>query len=100
MKNPTKSCTNNKLSENGRAGVVVLEIVEEKKSGDETEVRAGTSNNKAEQDHIGNLNEYDPSLDIPIAMREGFRSCTYKHSICNYVSYDNLSTVHSFYSKP
>ncbi|TYK15167.1 reverse transcriptase [Cucumis melo var. makuwa] len=33
---------------------------------------------------------YDPSLDMPIALRKGTRSCT-KHSMCNYMSYSNLS---------
>ena len=36
------------MSENGRFDVVVLENVEEKNNGDETMVRAKTSNNEAE----------------------------------------------------
>ncbi|TYK24463.1 Cysteine-rich RLK (RECEPTOR-like protein kinase) 8 [Cucumis melo var. makuwa] len=67
-----------------------LENVQEKNHDDEIEVRTEISNNEAEQGHTGKLDEYDPSLDIPIALRNGTRSHT-KHPICNYVSYDNLS---------
>ncbi|TYK14469.1 Cysteine-rich RLK (receptor-like protein kinase) 8 [Cucumis melo var. makuwa] len=42
------------------------------------------------QGHTRKLDEYNPSLDIPIALRKGTKSYT-KHPICNYVSYDNLS---------
>nr|ADN34014.1 reverse transcriptase [Cucumis melo subsp. melo] len=49
-----------------------------------------TYNNKVEQGHTGKIDKYDPSLDLPIALRKGTRSCT-KHSISNYVSYENLS---------
>ncbi|KAL0551185.1 hypothetical protein IC582_010271 [Cucumis melo] len=90
MENPTKPCTNNTMSENDKSDVVVLENMEEKNRDDETEVRIETSNDEAEQDHTRKLDEYDPSLDIPIALRKGTRSCT-KHPICNYVSYNNLS---------
>ncbi|KAL0560616.1 hypothetical protein IC582_001025 [Cucumis melo] len=90
MENPTEPCTNNTMSENDRSDVVVLENMEEKNHGDETEVRIETSNDDAEQGHARKLDEYGPSLDIPIALRKGTRSCT-KHPICNYVSYDNLS---------
>ncbi|KAA0054133.1 Cysteine-rich RLK (RECEPTOR-like protein kinase) 8 [Cucumis melo var. makuwa] len=89
MENPTEPCTNNTMNENDRSNVAVLENVEEKNSG-MTEVRIETSNDEAEQGHTRKLDEYDPSLDIPIALRKGTRSCT-KHPICNYVSYDNLS---------
>ncbi|KAL4030974.1 hypothetical protein IC575_009229 [Cucumis melo] len=90
MENPTEPCTNNTMSENDRSNVAVLENMEEKNRGDETEVRIETSNNEAEQGHTRKLDEYGPSLDIPIALRKGTRSCT-KHPICDYVSYDNLS---------
>ncbi|KAA0053629.1 Beta-galactosidase [Cucumis melo var. makuwa] len=90
MENPTKPCTNNTMSENDKSDVAVLENMEEKNRDDETEVRIETSNDEAEQGHTRKLDEYDPSLDIPIALRKGTRSCT-KHPICNYVSYDNLS---------
>ena len=88
MENSTEPCTNNTISENDKSDVVVLESVEEKNSGDEIETETGS--NKAEQGHTGKLDEYDPSLNIPIALRKCTRSCT-KHLICNYVSYDNLS---------
>ncbi|KAA0041222.1 vacuolar protein sorting-associated protein 26A-like [Cucumis melo var. makuwa] len=48
MKNPTEPCTNNTMNEDDNSDVV-LENVEEKNSGDETEVRTETSNNEAEQ---------------------------------------------------
>ncbi|KAL4010603.1 hypothetical protein IC575_030105 [Cucumis melo] len=80
----------NPMSENDKSDVVVLENMEEKNCDDETEVRIETSNDEAEQSHTRKLDEYDPSLDILIALRKGTRSCT-KHPICNYVSYDNLS---------
>ncbi|TYK11079.1 Beta-galactosidase [Cucumis melo var. makuwa] len=90
MENPTKPCTNNTMSENDKSDIAFLENMEEKNCDDETEVRIETSNDEAEQGHTRKLDEYDPSLDIPIALRKGTRSCT-KHPICNYVSYDNLS---------
>ncbi|KAL0534391.1 hypothetical protein IC582_028682 [Cucumis melo] len=90
MENPTEPCTNNTMNENDRSDVAVLENVEEINSGDETKVRTETNNNEAEQGHTGKLDKYDPSLDLPIALRKGTRSCT-KHSISNYVSYENLS---------
>ena len=59
----------------------------EKGNVDEIEVTVG---NEAEQDHSSNLDKYDLSLDIPIALRKGTRS-RIKHLIYNYVSYDSLS---------
>ncbi|KAA0054163.1 Cysteine-rich RLK (RECEPTOR-like protein kinase) 8 [Cucumis melo var. makuwa] len=90
MENPTEPYTNNTMSENDRSDVAVLENMEEKNHSDETEVRIETSNDEAEQGHTRKHDEYDPSLDLPIALRKGTRSCT-KHSISNYVSYENLS---------
>ncbi|KAL0550799.1 hypothetical protein IC582_009862 [Cucumis melo] len=90
MENPTKPCTNNTMSENDKSDVAVLENMEEKNRDDETKVRIETSNDEVEQGLTRKFDEYDPSLDIPIALRKGTRSCT-KHPICNYVSYDNLS---------
>ncbi|KAL4018221.1 hypothetical protein IC575_021811 [Cucumis melo] len=90
MENPIERCTNNTMSENDRFDVAVLKNVEEKNCGDEIEVRIETNNNEAEQGHTRKLDEYDPSLDIPIALRKGTMSCT-KHLICNYVFYGNLS---------
>ncbi|KAA0033375.1 protein TIC 100 [Cucumis melo var. makuwa] len=48
MENPTEPCTNNTISENDRSDVAVLENMEEKNRGDETEVS-------------------DPALNIPLA---------------------------------
>ncbi|KAL4028955.1 hypothetical protein IC575_012173 [Cucumis melo] len=90
MENPTEPCTNNTMSKNDRSDVVFLKNVEEKDSGDETEVKTETSNNGAKQSHTGKIDKYDPSLDLPITFRRGTRSCT-KHPISNYVSYKNLS---------
>ncbi|KAA0040720.1 Retrovirus-related Pol polyprotein from transposon TNT 1-94 [Cucumis melo var. makuwa] len=90
MENPTEPSTNNTMSENDRSDIAVLENMEEKNHGDETEVRIETSNDEAEQGHTRKHDEYDSSLDLPIALRKGTRSCT-KHSISNYVSYENLS---------
>ncbi|KAL0561525.1 hypothetical protein IC582_001955 [Cucumis melo] len=90
MENSTEPCTNNMMSENDRSDLDVLENMEEKNRGDETEVRIETSNDEAKQDHTRKLNEYDLSIDILIVLRKCTRSCT-KHPICNYVSYDNLS---------
>ncbi|KAA0025138.1 Retrovirus-related Pol polyprotein from transposon TNT 1-94 [Cucumis melo var. makuwa] len=90
MENPTEPCTNNTMSENDKSDAAVLENMEEKNHGDKTEVRIETSNDEAEQGHTRKHDEYDPSLDLPIALRKGTRSCT-KHSISNYVSYENLS---------
>ncbi|KAA0057242.1 ty3-gypsy retrotransposon protein [Cucumis melo var. makuwa] len=55
VENPTEPCTNNTMNENDRFDVVLLENVEEKNSGDETEVRTETSNNESEQVIQGNL---------------------------------------------
>ncbi|KAA0033105.1 reverse transcriptase [Cucumis melo var. makuwa] len=92
MENPIEPCTNNTMNENDMSDVAVLENVEEKNSGDETEVRTETRNNEAEQGHIGKLDKHDPSLDLPIALRKDTKSCT-KHFISNYVSYKNISPL-------
>ncbi|TYK14395.1 Cysteine-rich RLK (RECEPTOR-like protein kinase) 8 [Cucumis melo var. makuwa] len=68
MENPTKPCTNNTMSENDKYDVAVLENMKEKNHDDETEVGIETSNYEAEQGHTRKLDEYDPSLDIPIAL--------------------------------
>ncbi|TYK02036.1 reverse transcriptase [Cucumis melo var. makuwa] len=91
MTNPIESCTNSKMSENDRSDTVVPEDMGENDSVDETEVKAGLvviRLNRVIQ-IILMSDEYDPSLNIPIALRKGNRSCT-KHPICNYVSYDSL----------
>ncbi|KAL4023307.1 hypothetical protein IC575_017059 [Cucumis melo] len=48
MENPTEPCTNNTMSENDRSDATVLENMEEKNHGDETEVRIETSDDEAE----------------------------------------------------
>ncbi|KAA0042075.1 Cysteine-rich RLK (RECEPTOR-like protein kinase) 8 [Cucumis melo var. makuwa] len=70
MENPTEPCTNNTMSENDRSDVAVLENMEEKNRNDETEIRIETSNKEVEQGHTRKLDEYDPSLDILIALRK------------------------------
>ncbi|KAA0052230.1 reverse transcriptase [Cucumis melo var. makuwa] len=70
MENPTEPCTNNTISDNNRSDVVVLENMEENICGDETQFRIETSNDEAEQGHARKLDVYDPSLDIPIALRK------------------------------
>ncbi|KAA0035768.1 reverse transcriptase [Cucumis melo var. makuwa] len=59
MENPTEPCTNNTMSENHRSDVAVLENVEEKDTGDETEVRTETSNMKLNRHSISNYGSYE-----------------------------------------
>ncbi|KAA0049796.1 Copia protein [Cucumis melo var. makuwa] len=80
MENPTEPCTNNTMNENDRSDVSVLENVEEKNSGDETEIKTETSNNEAEQGYTGKRDKYDPSLDLPIALRKDTRFTTFVKS--------------------
>ncbi|KAL4034485.1 hypothetical protein IC575_003132 [Cucumis melo] len=95
------SHTDNKASENDRPNTVVLEDIGEKGSIneviidredriDENEVVTEHNENETKSNHSGNTSKHDPSLDLPIALRKGTRSCT-KHSISNYVPYENLS---------
>ncbi|TYJ97231.1 Cysteine-rich RLK (RECEPTOR-like protein kinase) 8 [Cucumis melo var. makuwa] len=53
-----------------RFDIAVPADMGEKSRVDEIEVMAGTAGDKAEQDHLGNLDEYDPVLDIPIVLRK------------------------------
>ena len=62
----------------------------EKDSVDEIEIMAERTSNEAKPDHSSTLDYYDPSLHISIARIKGIRTCT-KHSVCHYVSYENLS---------
>ncbi|KAA0057264.1 Retrovirus-related Pol polyprotein from transposon TNT 1-94 [Cucumis melo var. makuwa] len=64
--NPTEPCTNYTMSENDKSDVAVLENMGENNCGDEIEVRIEISNDEAAQGHTRKLDEYDPSLDIPI----------------------------------
>ena len=75
MRNPIEPCTDNKMSESDNSDVTVLKNVEENDNGDKTEVIVETRNNEAKWGHIGKIDEYDPSLDIPIMRRKGTRSC-------------------------
>ena len=75
------------MVENNRSNIANLEDMGEKGSVDE--VVTGTEVHETKQDHLGNLEEYDRFLNIPIALRKGTRFCT-KHYISNYVSYKNL----------
>ncbi|KAA0042161.1 Cysteine-rich RLK (RECEPTOR-like protein kinase) 8 [Cucumis melo var. makuwa] len=70
MENPTEPCTNNTMSENDRSDAAVLENMEEKNHGDETEVKIETSNDEVEQSHTRKHDDYDPSLYLPIALRK------------------------------
>ena len=56
----------------------------------DSENRAETQLGKTSSDDSDEPGSYDPSLDIPIALRKGMRSWM-KHSMCNYLSYSNLS---------
>ena len=56
MTNPTESCVNGKMSENGRSDTVVPKDIGEKDNVDETEVKAETSGKEVKQGHSGNLN--------------------------------------------
>ena len=89
MTNPIEPCVDSKISENDRSNIVVLEDMGEKDSVDETEVSAEIGGNEAKQGHSSNLDEYDPSLDIPIALGKG-TWCYMKHPNFNYVSYDSV----------
>ncbi|KAA0051254.1 Cysteine-rich RLK (RECEPTOR-like protein kinase) 8 [Cucumis melo var. makuwa] len=73
MENPTEPCTNNTMSENDKSDVAVLENMGENNCGDEIEVRIEIINDEAEQGHTRKLDEYDPSLDIPIALKKGYK---------------------------
>ncbi|TYK08627.1 reverse transcriptase [Cucumis melo var. makuwa] len=52
-----KTCYKRNIRKEVGSDVVVLENVEEKNSGEETEVRTETSNNEAEQGHTGKLDK-------------------------------------------
>ncbi|TYK10098.1 reverse transcriptase [Cucumis melo var. makuwa] len=81
--NSTNSHTDSKGS--------VDEIITDKEDKiDRNKVITEFTENKTKQDHPRNISKYDPFLDLPIALKKGPRSCT-KHSISNYVSYENLS---------
>ncbi|KAA0060666.1 plant intracellular Ras-group-related LRR protein 6 [Cucumis melo var. makuwa] len=66
MENPIEPCTNNTMSENDRSDVAILKNVEKNDSGDKTEVRTEISNNQTEQGRTGNIDKYNPSIDLLI----------------------------------
>ena len=74
MTNSIDSHVNNKMGENDRSNTIVSQEMSENDSVDETEVIAENVGDEAEQDHLVNLDEYGPSLNIPIALRKGTRS--------------------------
>ena len=82
MTNPIDSCVDSKMSENNRSDIVVPDDMGEKESVDKTEVRVDTSGNEAEQDYLGNLDEYDPSIHILIALRKGVLHKTPHLQLC------------------
>ena len=90
MTNSSDSYIDSRMNTNYRSDIAFLEVMGEKGNVDEIEVMVEMIGDEAKWDHLGNLDKYDPSIDIFIALREGTRSCT-KHFICNYVSYENLS---------
>ena len=75
----------------GEQGNVDTEVIlDGKGNNDENEVSARVIKNEIREDRLENIIKFDPSLNLPIALRKGTRSCN-KHSITNYVSYEKLS---------
>ncbi|KAA0045534.1 putative mitochondrial protein [Cucumis melo var. makuwa] len=91
MENPTKPCIDNKMSENDRSDVVVLENVEEKNNGDETEARAGTSNN--------NLMSMMPLLTFPLSVLNG-RTLSWKNVIMEEINALEKNKTLEIYALP
>lgn len=81
MTNSIDSYVESKMGENDRSDMAVPEDMGEKCSVDEIKVMLEMVGDEAKHDHSCNLNGYDPSHDIPIALRKGTRYCT-KHPIC------------------
>ncbi|KAA0056514.1 reverse transcriptase [Cucumis melo var. makuwa] len=75
------------MGEQGSIDGIIIDRVDKI---DENEVVAKHTGNETKSNHFGNTSKHDPSLDLSIAPRQSTRSCT-KHSISNYVSYENLS---------
>ena len=99
--NSTDSRTDNKAGENDRSRTAVPEdmgeqgnidgvVIDREDRINENKVVTEQIENETKSNHSGNTSKYDPFLDLPIALRKGSRSCT-KHSVSNYVSYENLS---------
>ena len=108
--NSIDSHINSKAGENDVFETVVLEdmceqgsidgvIIDGEDKIDENEIVAEHTENKTKSNHYGNTSKYDPSLNLPIALRKGTRSCT-KHSISNFVLYENLSPQFRVFTTP
>ena len=95
MTNFTDSHIDSKMSESDKSETTIhsvdTKVISDGKGSDGgNEVIAKVTENETREDRSENINKYDPTLDLSIALRKGTRSCT-KHSIANYVSYKNLS---------
>ena len=99
--NSTDSHTNNKASENDDYETAIPDdmdgqgsidgvIVDRENKISENEVVVEHTENEIKSNYSENISRYDPSLDLPTALRKSTTSCT-KHSISNYLSYENLS---------
>ena len=67
-----------------------VKVLEEGKAAKSDENRADIQLGETSSNDSDKPRSYDPCLDMPIALRKGTRLCT-KHSICTYISYNNLS---------
>ncbi|TYK31676.1 putative mitochondrial protein [Cucumis melo var. makuwa] len=83
------------MSENDKFNIVVLKDMGVKDSVDKIEVKAETVGNEMEQDHSGNLSKYDPSLDIPIALKKDTRFITFVKS----QGYSQVHSNHTLFAK-
>ena len=86
MTNSNGSYVDSKMAKNGKSNTTIPEEMGEKRNVekdniDEIEVMAEMTGDKAKPDHSSNLDEYDPSLDILIALRKGTRSCPNSPSV-------------------
>ena len=77
------------IGEQGNVDIKV--ILNGNGSNDENDVIAIITRNEIRKDRPENISKFDTSLNLPIASRKGTRSYN-KHSITNYVSYENLSS--------
>ncbi|KAA0056446.1 reverse transcriptase [Cucumis melo var. makuwa] len=78
------------LEDMGEQGIIDGIIIDREDKIDENEFVAKHTENETKSNNSINTSTYGPSLDLPIALRKGTRSCI-KHSIFNYVSYEKLS---------
>ena len=80
----------------GKQGSIDEVIIDKEDRIVENEVVAEHTENETKSDHSGNKSKYDPSLDLPIVLTKGTRSCA-KHSIFNYIIRESLTIVQNFY---